>query len=254
MYDQMSLWGIPSATSSQELESGHTHCAKPGGQTADQYGQVAAHASLSARQAKEQGLMMSGTYGLVSNGSSNSAALQSYLENRLRVKTQSIGSTLYTLTWKPWVTPSGASRFRLRASVRRTSETERTGWPSPQARDHKGANLAGNDLTHNSRPLNEVARLAGWPTPTTTCANRGGLPPRPHDTGIPLTQMAAMTVPARLTATGDMLTGWLAGMESGGQLDPDHSRWLMALPIEWENCADMVTPLTRRRQKPLSNA
>lgn len=35
-------------------------------------------------------------------------------------------------------------------------------WATPQARDHKGANNPGNELTHNARPLNEQVRLAAW--------------------------------------------------------------------------------------------
>lgn len=63
MSDQMSLPHIPSATSSQELESGATPSDKQGGQTIDRSGQDLALANLSARQAKEAGLLTSGTYG-----------------------------------------------------------------------------------------------------------------------------------------------------------------------------------------------
>ena len=62
------------ATSSQASEDGASHCALQDGQTTVLFGPAPALASLSARQAKEQGLMMSGTYGPPSIGSSSSAS------------------------------------------------------------------------------------------------------------------------------------------------------------------------------------
>lgn len=233
------------------------------------YGPEAAPANLSARQAKEMGWMTSGISGPTSSGSSASAALQSSLESRLRAKTQTLGSTLYKLTWKPWVTPSGRSRFRLRASVLRTSETGAIGWPTPQARDHKGANEPGNELTHNARPLNEVARLAGWPTPTTEAnthcygarrtiqlktygaarlADHSDTWPEGSAANLEGFENLLSNQPARLTASGEMLTGSSAGMESGGQLNPAHSRWLMGLPVTWDECAPIKNASPRSRR------
>jgi len=117
--------------------------------------------------------MTSGIFGPTFTTSSRSADLQKSLESKLQTRTQNLGSTLYVLTWRPWVTPSGRSRFRLRGSAPRTSVTAPTGWPTTQARDWKGASNAGNELTHNARPLNEVARLAGWPTAVVTTGQGG---------------------------------------------------------------------------------
>lgn len=204
MYDQMSLLDSPSVTSSPESASGALPCAPQVCQIAIPSGPDPVLASLSARQAKEMGLMTSGIYGQPSTISSASAALQRSLESRLRAKMQCLGSTLYTLTWKPWVTPSGRSRSRLRASVGRTSATASTGVLSlpvsprvtPAARDYKdtegmATTSINPDGSVRSRldQLPRQANLAGWPTTCTAtdAIKLGSISPRPGAMGLPET-------------------------------------------------------------------
>ncbi|CAB5238178.1 hypothetical protein UFOVP162_7 [uncultured Caudovirales phage] len=57
-----------------------------------------------------------------------------------------------------------------------------------------------------------------------------------------------LDVTAQLTS-GPTVIGSSAEMENTGQLNPAHSRWLMGLPPEWDACAPMATPSSRKPRK-----
>lgn len=226
-----------------------------------------------------------------------SQEFQERMTLKMMERLEGLGSTLYSATWKAQVTPAQRLLFRVRASVRRTSETGFIGWPTPQTSDSTGGGQAARamgDTRHGSN-LNDFAMLAGWATPDTTMMQAKSRPPvlgnrKPTDPQISLADQAFhlagwatptanqpggtpeahmqrklnmgrkvasitdlgmqasayLPGPARLTASGQLLTGSCAGMESGGQLNQEHSRWLMGLPPEWDACAPMAMPSTRK--------
>jgi len=113
--------------------------------------------------------------------------------------------------------------------------------------------------------LPHVANMAGWGTPLTNHANgtpeaflerkRRSMARGSQSMGVCLSDLNMQvqawvpTQPARFTASGVMLIGSDARMESGGQLNPEHSRWLMGYPAVWDACAPTATRSTRGKRQ-----
>ena len=143
------------------------------------------------------------------------------------------------------------------------------GWPTStstaSARDWKdtagmateAVNPDGSTRTRLDQ-LPRQAQMAGWPTTQASGGSGGGQakralnPARSNDL-MDFAMLAANPQPARFTASGEMLTGCSAGMESGGQLNPDLSRWLMGYPAEWGSCGASAMRSIRTR-RPSSSA
>lgn len=154
MSTPMTLSGTTSATSLLESESGATPCALQGGPMTGLSGQVLAHASLSAPQAKDSEAKTPGTFGPHGSISSKSAALQSCLESRLKQQLITDGSTLFKMTWKEKATPLGRRVFLLRASALRTSDSASGSWLTPNANEDAAGSLRGKMqkmLTHQAK-------------------------------------------------------------------------------------------------------
>jgi hypothetical protein len=108
--------------------------------------------------------------------------------------------------------------------------------------------------------LRDQSLLAGWNSPTASNSGRRhqgttttGISPNGQKVSTDLSSQIHLvlqnTIPARLTASGELLTGSSAGMENGGQLNPELSRWLMSYPPEWDACGVMAMQSLPRRRK-----
>lgn len=263
--------------SSAEFSDGPTPSVSQGGK--GQSGPEAVHASPSPWQAQERARLTKGTFGPLFDGLSKSAHLQSSLASKLRDRLDVSGSPEYVLTWKSWAMPVGEPICALRASQRRTSAKDFTGWPTPNAMEGGQTSRSGNRKGEPLMGLQVLAKtLAGWTTPQAHDSHPRGAGNRnnPKGGGADLAwdaQLAGWPTtttmdhiereglrPSRIATnrTGGYIAEVLAGPRQVGpiapssnaeterpgasRLNPLFSLWLQGFPpVEWASCAVLET-------------
>lgn len=217
---QVTFADLPNAISLRESEVGALPSNLPDGRKIVPSGQEAVPANPSAMRENNSLTATHGTSGLPSSVSSGSADLSQFLVSRLAARLEKVGSIEYRQTWKAKVTPVGRLYWEHTASVRRISDKGYTGWQTPTTVQVSGRSEESNAKRAAKRLASGRTSLA--PGNLEEQAIMYAVPP-----GIPTTPSSAET-------------------EKRVGLNPAHSRWLMGFPPDWDVCAVMAMPSSRR--------
>jgi len=143
-----------SATSSQESGDGPSPFGLPDGATIDLFGLAPVRANLSPRQARELGLLTSGTFGPHGTTSSRNAALRLSWVSKLQQRLGGNGFPSCTRTWTESATTSGLPLYRLAVSARFTGVTAAGLLPTPSGTSNHGRNHVAGRLDEWGRSSN----------------------------------------------------------------------------------------------------
>lgn len=137
------------------------------------------------------------------------------------------GSSLGQLSaMTTWPTPTGedsqCAGSRAKGSATLNSATKHCGWASPTARDWKdSAGMAKTGINPDGSVRNRTEQLG---------------------------RQVSLTVSGE-TRIGYSATDGIVTIGNGAQLNPEHSRWLQGLPIEFSNCADTAMQSYRKSRR-----
>jgi len=252
--DQATFPGMSDATSSPASVDGTSPSTSPDGKARS--GQPRYPASPSPSPGEVSVKKMKDTFFLISQSSSPSAVLQSFLESKLLQRLDVNGSPEYVLKWKCWDIPSGPPICALRASGRRTSGKDCTGWPTPQNRMKGGGGYSDPEKaikrweSGRQKNLNEAALMVvEWPTPDAQAMNVGCDPEKHQGRRDKLKKKWGNSNGAGKHGEGgqDLLTqavgvnpnSSLAETASKGAFHLNHlfSLWLQGYPEAWAKAA-----------------
>lgn len=214
MYKQTTFEDLLGITFLPEFQAGIMPCNSPDGRLTAPSLPPACPVSHSAQQESNSEKQTNATSCRISSTLLSSAISKQFLASKFQPPCDTAGSMTYAMKWSEKTTPSGRLYSQQQAKVDRISDSDCTGWPTP-----------------NVLPASNDVNLQ--------CSGDGRATPN------------KLGWAAALASFGLTQTGFTAETKSTGQLNPALSRWLIGLPESW--CiaaiqASRLMPTTRKKR------